>query len=173
MSDVNNDSVVGKGKGKYLPSSSFSGRNNYDEDGNDGDNGDGVNNGNSNGGGDIGIRKLEQKQQFDDRSDHSVTSRRSITSNGGTRRIFKMVNNNNNGNGNSGGSRGVQFVPASPSSIGNRSSFSMSFDISPLNTHTRSLSRGNNGSSNNNNGGGSSGSSLGRIKQQQQQQQQQ
>ena len=99
---VNNDSVVGQGKGgglKYLPSSSFTGRNNYDEDGNDGDNGDGVNNGNSNGGGDIGIRNKEQKQQFDDRSDHSVTSRRSITSNGGTRRIFKMVNNNNNTNG--------------------------------------------------------------------------
>ena len=55
---------------KYLPSSSFTGRNNYDEDGN---------NGNSNGdNGDIGIRKLEQKQQFDDRSDHSVTSRRSL-----------------------------------------------------------------------------------------------
>ena len=31
MSDVNNDSVVGKGKEKYLPSSSFSSRNNYDE----------------------------------------------------------------------------------------------------------------------------------------------
>ena len=35
MSDVNNDSLVVKGKGgglKFLPSSSFTGRNNYDKD---------------------------------------------------------------------------------------------------------------------------------------------